>query len=181
MSKVRTISRTFLKGHPKSGQPTYFVEQFINSVSDSDKWCQFWHVAYLEKLYRLNSKNIELGKITREQIKEFWESLNPEINTKKHHTIRSGTHFKGGDSISVRCWSKSPYNSPQIILWEDVEVRTWNIKRKDGWFHTDFLKSENDIIEDLATNDGLSINDFLNWFPAEFSGQIICWSDKIEY
>jgi hypothetical protein len=28
MAKVRTFSRFFPKGHPKSGQPTFFVEKF---------------------------------------------------------------------------------------------------------------------------------------------------------
>ena len=32
MPKLRTLSRTFLKGHPRAGEKTYFVERFLCSV-----------------------------------------------------------------------------------------------------------------------------------------------------
>ena len=32
MPKVRTLSRTFLKGHPRAGEPTYFMEKVYNSL-----------------------------------------------------------------------------------------------------------------------------------------------------
>ena len=32
MPKIRTLSRTFLKGHPRAGEKTYFVERFLCSV-----------------------------------------------------------------------------------------------------------------------------------------------------
>jgi hypothetical protein len=35
----------------------------------------------------------------------------------------------------------------------------------------------------IAGNDGLSIDDFECWFrwPKEFSGQIICWDENLNY
>lgn len=34
----------------------------------------------------------------------------------------------------------------------------------------------------LAENDGLSVDDFIDWFgKKEFRGQIICWNKEIEY
>lgn len=34
----------------------------------------------------------------------------------------------------------------------------------------------------LAQNDGLSCEDFECWFNSkEFKGQVICWSDQVEY
>lgn len=42
MSKVRTFSRYFPKGHPKEGQPTFFVEKF---------WKGLQTIGYSEPLY----------------------------------------------------------------------------------------------------------------------------------
>lgn len=40
------------------------------------------------------------------------------------------------------------------------------------------------IIERLARNDGLSLEDFTAWFgypKGDFTGQIICWHPELEY
>ncbi len=144
-------------------------------------------------------------------VEKIWENLYPDIvcdwpdfhtlrdhgfdtglhniYTPKLHTIRSGSRWKAGDKFSPRVWSGKPYNSKQIIIAPDLEVK------KVFDFHMDlngvysingkYLDSGVDYV--LAINDGLTEEDMFHWFmpnyskPKEFTGQIICWSDKVEY
>ena len=164
MSKVITFSRVFPKYHPKAGQPTYFVEQIYNS---------------------LFSKN---------NLMDYPKGLDIEdtIMGVKKHTIRNGNRWKVGDKFSPRVWSGNPYNSKQIILCEDLEVKKvfdFEIKivEVDGGFASiGFLNEKRvspDFLMEIAENDGLILEDFLAWFqfPKSFKGQVICWSDAVSY
>lgn len=190
MAKVRTLSRVFMKGHPKQGQPTYFVEYFLNSIG-----IDFDDFSYLKQLHLLNKKSLDSGKLTFLQLKKFWYSLCGK-KIKKGHTLRAGNHFKAGDMISVRCWSGAPYNSTQIILAEDVEIKSvYNVKiindpggRMHSRMHIIWADGKNDgydrllSIGEVAKNDGLKFRDFTAWFnKLPFTGQIIVWSKKINY
>lgn len=177
MSKVITFSRVFPSYHPKAGQPTYFVEKIWDSLD-----------------FPLLTENLK-------------SSLQPEILNfirqsewtvwPKHHTIRAGHRFKVGDKFSPRVWSGKPYNSKQIIIAPDIEVKKvwdfkitvdndyvlitindWPLFEENMTFQTHF-----DAIEECAKNDGLEVDDFKSWFkyPSNFDGQIICWNDQIEY
>jgi hypothetical protein len=95
MSKVITFSRVFPKYHPKAGQPTYFVEKFLSSIN--------------YKYY--------------DEDRQFNPRLSVDIFEPKHHTIRNGNRWKVGDKFSPRVWSGKPYNSKQIILSDDVEIK----------------------------------------------------------
>jgi hypothetical protein len=79
----------------------------------------------------------------------------------KYHTIRKGNRFKVGDKFSPRVW--------------DFEIL------KGGYYlNEDAVDFE--LLKTIATNDGLEVNDFELWFKKEsFKGQIICWSDDINY
>lgn len=183
MSKVITFSRTFPSYHPKKGKPTYFVEQIlqhlgVNYLSDN----------YIQKLCGLNTVNMAKGKLSFEDIESFALSLQKKED-EKLHTIRGGNRFNPKDTFSPRCWFGKPYNSPQIIFWEDIEVKqTYKLECDiNGVF------SVNGKYEDvtssiwngttIAQNDGLDSDDFLNWFPVgkELDGQIICWNDEVKY
>jgi hypothetical protein len=181
MSKVITFSTKFPSYHPRKGEPTYFVEKI---------------------LYGLIKNEVE-GCGT-ELLKNEWvniKALNPyEI---KHHTIRAGNRWKVGDKFSPRIWGNDvnpkngrsgPYNSKQIIIAPDIEIKKiWGIKinplDNGGALCYEVLLngkyfSHNEYI---AANDGLSFEDFENWFDTRktrkdgFAGQIICWNEKIEY
>lgn len=178
MAKVRTLSRTFMKGHPKEGQPTYFVEKFYNQQG-----IKYKSESFLKRLMYFNIVNIESGKLTREDIIEFWKSLKP-TEEDKHHTIRNGEHFKAGDKISLRTWFGKPYATPQIILAPDIplkKVYKFQIMKKEMFIHDRQMGSIETV--DMAIADGLRTRDFLDWFkfPKEFSGQVLIWSDKIKY
>jgi hypothetical protein len=169
MARVITFSRTFPSYHPKAGQPTYFVEKFLASLDDIGlSWTSCLDVSKI-----LDSK--------------YYTNIGS--NNGKHHTIRAGHRFKVGDKFSPRVWSGKPYNSKQIIIAPDVEIKkVWNIKINEQFF----LKGDDGSLfvpDFVCVNDGLSYHDFEDWFTKSpefkktkhFDGQIICWNEKINY
>jgi len=176
MAKVRTFSRYYPKGHPKEGQPTFFVEKIWNGLN------------YLQLPVPKN----------KDMPHDFMWSILPLSNYgTKFHTIRAGNHFKPGDKFSPRVWNGKPYASKQIIIAPDIEViKDWKFEMQPAKFLDEcrFLINEELISQEnydkACMNDGLSRADFANWFcGAElmstkrkpFKGQIICWSKDINY
>lgn len=167
MSKVITFSRVFPKYHPKAGQPTFFVEKIYKSL-------------FIMKC------------VPPELATDFnFAVMNDDNYKAKHHTIRNGSRWKVGDKFSPRIWSGKPYNSKQIILSNDVEikqiyqVRIWRESLLNWRIYINGEIISAPKISELATNDGLTHKDLLDWFnlPIEknFEGQIICWSDAVSY
>lgn len=181
MAKVITFSRVFPAYHPKKGQPTYFVEKFWNSFN-KEALDQTFLADYSDEInFKLN-KNLHFVDICN-----FFASLNQHQRENigaKHHTIRGGNRFKVGDYFSPRVWSGKPYNSKQIVIAPDIEVKkVWDFEIwSDGSI---LINSEihSQLIVKIAENDGLSVGDLLKWFkhPKPFKGQIICWNENVEY
>ena len=158
MSKVITFLRVFPKYHPKAGQPTYFVEKLLSSLN--------------YKYY--------------DEDRQFNPRLSVDSFEPKHHTIRNGNRWKAGDKFSPRVWSDKPYNSKQIIICPDIEVKKVFSFSKDlisKNFYLNGIETHPDDLLTIAQNDGLEIADLLLWFqyPNPFNGQIICWSDAVSY
>jgi len=177
MTKVRTFQRSFSKGHPKEFQPTFFVEKILNSikVDYQSEW-------YYHRLMDFNTVNLSKGKLTYRDLESFWQSLKP-CTESKHHTIRSGFHFKQNMNLSPRVWSGKPYDSPQIIFWRDIEIKRTQEFYRDasGNWLIDKSVIDEATRHQLAANDGLTHDDMAAWFNKEIHGQIICWSDKVSY
>ncbi len=160
------VSRAFLKGHPRAGQPTLFVEKIMAGLADIDP---------------------DFGippDLTLYDFHEYYNCREP-----KFHTIRKGNRFKPGDTASLRIWSGLPYRSKQIEI-ATVEIKkTWSFEMdENGVMSIDgmyVLRDEE--CEELASHDGLSAEDFFYWFmpdmkhPKIFTGQIICWNESIVY
>lgn len=181
MSKVRTFSRFFPSYHPKKSEPTYFVEKMWNSMD-------------IEINYKLIC---DLNPhLTPDMLWSFWGGLNHNILADKGHTIRAGNHFKVGDKFSPRVWANDinpksgrsgPYHSKQIIIAPEIEVKkVWNIEIKI--YSNAFAIISNDgklggvPMEEIAMNDGLTLQDMKDWFPKSVpQAQIICWNENIEY
>ncbi len=175
---VITFSRTFPAYHPKSGQPTGFIEKIYAGLADSSDG-EF---------------------IIPNDANEFWDfHTYYNCTTPKHHTIRAGNRWKVGDKFSPRVWGtdinpksgkSGPYQSKQIIIAPDITIaKIWDIKIEGWhiWINKEYFSVDyhNNQVAKLAENDGLSVRDFWDWFPCKpaeiFTGQIISWSDKIEY
>lgn len=177
MAKVITLSRTFPAYHPKAGQPTYFVEQVLDALG-----IEFYDLDYLDLLHELNPNKSSI-------VWDFFSDLqvfNYDFTRQKLHTIRAGHRWKQGNKASLRVWSGKPYNSPQIIIAPDVEIKTAVFEKRltshsgmapfiNGWLINP------DILCDVAENDGLDKADLLAWFkwsdPKPFDGQILCWKE----
>lgn len=181
--KVLTCARHFPKGHPKEGKPTYFVEKIWNGFRDPSCALPDNFIPWTDNYSLLLSGEQYLNAMTVREI--------------KHHTIRAGSRFKPGDMVSLRVWADKPYRSKQIEFAQ-VEVKKvwgfnihvvgddlmWQVPGSgSGSFDT---KSES--LKIIATNDGLEIRDFIDWFIIHpkakgqaFTGQIITWSNEINY
>lgn len=172
MSRVLTFSRTFPAYHPRKGEPTLFVQQIWQSIG------------LPSAEYYLNFEN------------DVWWGYRMKGNP-KHHTIRAGNRWKVGDKFSPRVWSGKPYASKQIIIAPDIEVKSvQEIKIEvdkdyvciliDNWPFFEENKNmvtQIEAFETLAKNDGLTLQDMKDWFkyPKAFTGQIICWNEKLKY
>jgi len=140
--------------------------------------------------------NLLLSRILKyHHLETFFLKLNPEIVANKLHTIRGGYRFSAGEKFTPVVWSGKPYNSPQIIFFDDIEVvKTYEFmseKSHDKYYYNITSKDGNqeirkgliegdDMFSLIAKNDGLSTPDFTEWFEGDgkdFSGQIICWAD----
>jgi hypothetical protein len=159
MSKVIMFSRVYPTTHPRKGEPTYFVEKF---------WKGLQNIGFSEPVWFFSDFQ-GLGDVINGGIyNTVWA---------KKHTIRAGKRFKVGDVFSPRVWSGRPYCSKQITIAPDVKVvQTYDFARyDDGEMFLNQVKITPEKIEELATNDGLYVDDFQKWFNKPFEGQIICW------
>jgi hypothetical protein len=203
MSKVITFSTRFPSYHPKAWQPTHFVEKFWNSFNVETLGQTFLADFDYEVTHKLN-KSIPYSSICH--FNAQLHKSNRENLGAKYHTIRSGNRWKVGDKFSPRVWGNDvnpksgrsgPYHSKQIVIAPDIEVKkVWDIEIKEDPFTISFellnnmlLKIDGHyatpeiIIPLIAKNDGLDLQDLLDWFkyPKPFVGQIISWSNQIEY
>lgn len=147
---VITLSKTFPEKHPRKGEPTNFNDQLLNAV---------WR-----------SHNMSVGF--------------PQFGMKLH-TIRANydlwsNRFKqieaGKAVLSVRYWTGKPYHSKQMeickLTKEDgIGVQKLELKLASYLpFYIEVDRIDEDRRKDvihvglLAHNDGLSLNDWNDWF-----------------
>lgn len=150
---VIILSKEFLKGHSKEGQSTNFKEKF--EIGQGCKECK-------------ESQNLSGENISQ------CNSCSRAIFHEKIHTIRGNYNLwekrinevqAGKAVLSIRQWMDKPYKSKQEVLAiltkdDGVSIQKLTIKNDGwliGWKHC-FLRKP------IATNDGLSIEDFNEWF-----------------
>lgn len=182
MSRIRTLSRVFMKGHPRAGSPTHFYEKVLNSLQ-----VNYRHPNIASYLVDLNlGKELEISSFL------FDSDINYKIEDAKPHTIRMGRHFKPVDELTLGVWSGSLYNynkdgSKIIKLWAG-EIRAVNIEIYRG-IHQPLIISQDEVVLDIdmvAKNDGLSTEDFKAWFmnrlkAGHHEAQILIWNKQIQY
>lgn len=158
MARIITFSRTFPAYHPKAGEPTNFVEKLVNAFQE------------------IGTTIFEIDELDLKHCP--WEHMG-----NKWHTIRAGHRWKAGDKFSPRVWSGRPYNSKMVTIAPDITIeKVWNIEvDEDGCFWVYCDREGEDILDEVALNDGLSRKDLLDWFDKPMTGQIICWNKDVEY
>lgn len=182
MSRIITFSRTYPRYHPKAGQPTHFVEKVLRSVHDDEHIQQFYqNMNTLKSIGGYDVTKLDLAPI--------------DIMDPKHHTIRAGHRWKAGDWFKPCIWSGKPYRSKMIQFAPEIQVvKTWDFDIEGTDFYLDgrhqyALTGEGFDFDLVAKNDGLNSIDLYDWFclspdfkkKQAFNGQIICWSDKVNY
>ena len=166
MPRPIMFSQTFPSYHPRSGQPTYFVEKIWKYLADHGD------------AIAANSLKAELESESQNMDREIFP---------KSHTIRGGHRWKENQKFSPRIWYGAPYRSKQIIIACDLLIRqVWDIlilPTKEVFINgQQFGFYGSPEIEKLAYHDGLSSEDFQQWFSKlPFEGQIICWDPDIVY
>lgn len=140
---VLTVSRYFPKNHKRAGEPTRFKEQLINGLA------------------QLKGEDCKIHTIRSNYL--LWSKRISEIQ-------------KGNAILSIRYWSEKPYNSKQIeicqldkdsgigiqpLIFIDSCIKLPTICGEDfpkpTWYKGVQLR-------DISQNDGLSIQDFKEWF-----------------
>lgn len=149
---VLTLSKTFLKWHPRAGEPTYFKEKFeqAQAITKAGKFpCGLPYPDFIDPKYHTIRANYP-----------FWKKRFDEIE-------------RGEACLSIRQWSGKPYCSKMIeiarLTKEDgigiqkLEFLEFDPAFKDGiWISgKTFSQSHKEC---LAENDGLSYKDWQDWF-----------------
>lgn len=184
---VITFSSTYPKGHIREGQPTFFVEKIWRAYTDS-----------IGSVFHLGDYQLEYDSVFDNEPISIMD-FDPKL-----HTIRSGNRYKAGDIIRPCVWllpgERFTKGNRLVQFAPDIEIKkVWDFEITKNSFgvETQWLIHVGDRsyfqglqdscwsteLEILAKNDGLSVEDFKSWFkwPSNFSGQIICFSDTIEY
>jgi len=171
---TRTLSQFFPADHVRAGQPTYFVEKFLNAMH-----VHYWLAIYTNKLRELNP-----DKDPR-MLYDFWNELggfgtdSDFYLGEKKHTIRMNHHIKDGQMLQLSVWSGKPYNSPQIKIWEPIKAGVQSIEISlNAGLKVFNINQRAFFGEELAANDGLDSLDFQYWFrKASGPAQIIHFTD----
>lgn len=188
MSRVLPFSRVYPSYHPKAGQPTNFVEKFW--VSLGKEFVSKQAIAIAASLTDLRKDSIGVFGAIKDIHYERIMGFPP-----KHHTMRAGHRWKAGMMFSPRVWGddvnptsgrKGAYHSKQIIIAPDIEVKKtfdFTITQSPPAICINGFPIGSKGLIEIATNDGLTVDDLLAWFkfPKPFYGQIICWSDSVDY
>lgn len=183
--KVLTCSRTFPAGHPRKGEPTYFVEKILGSLLQSEEITIGRCIELARQVFAKDHPMCSYNAIRTYDCKPF-----------KPHTIRNGARFSPGEMVSLRVWQLPGgryVKGNKQIEFAQVEVKkVWPVEIYATEFVFEFkvngIALDKEGQEQVALNDGLNLIDFYNWFRIHpkkkgqvFKGQIICWSNEINY
>lgn len=143
---VITLSKVFPAGHSQAGKPTNFAHLLGNGLNisyENLKHCK-------HKIYTIRTNY------------QFWEKRIAEVQA-------------GRAVLSVRRWKDKPYRSPQEEIERLTSADGVGIQKLTFGFcsagNIDYPMIDNHYatekylkIHEVASNDGLSIEDFKEWF-----------------
>lgn len=108
-------------------------------------------------------------------VEKILENFEPTIFIPKIHTIRSNYDLwakrikevqEGKAILSIRYWSGKPYNSKQVEFCQLDQNSGCGVQKLqfDGSILFPFINSHQPSVKRLSGNDGLSLEDFKEWF-----------------
>lgn len=150
---VLTVSRVFPCIHKRKGEETGFGQKLQNGI--------------LKQSLIGNSALIPIIPIPDDSFKIHTIRANYELWAKRLKEVQEGKAI-----LSIRYWSGKPYNSKQVEVCQlnkdsgcgvqDIRFAYWDLNKP--WILYDESQSEILNISDIAKNDGLSLDDFKEWF-----------------
>jgi hypothetical protein len=136
---VLTVSRTFPKTHKRAGEQTFFPEMILSALGRHELLTDKCFSKPPEKLHTIRANY------------ELWEKRAKEIN-------------EGMAVLSIRYWSDKPYRSKQVEICQLTKIGVQELELTYyGKWRIDNIFSDY-TMEDFSKNDGLSLDDFLEWF-----------------
>lgn len=142
---VLIVSRTFPKTHKRAGEETNFIDK-IEIGLDIGKYCNLPFPPYDPKLHTIRGNY------------ELWEKRIKEVQ-------------EGKAILSLRYWSGKPYNSKQFEFCQldkdsgiGVQELIWTIDNSLNSRPMIYDSCNQIDCNNLAKNDGLSLEDFKEWF-----------------
>jgi hypothetical protein len=158
---VLTVSRQFMKSHPRAGEKTEFVCKILHTVNHpggSDLYLRCGNECGVSCGRRLKEPKIHTIRANY----EYWKKRIDEVTT-------------GEAILSVRYWSGKPYNSKQIEICQldkysgvgCVEIKFIFQDIMYPWLYSEKIAAGlicDFPTETIAKNDGLSLEDFKAWF-----------------
>jgi hypothetical protein len=181
--KLRRVqcSRFFPANHFKKGQKTHFIEKIWSSIGIKDNHDDSAYQGFL---------TLNPGK--EGHVRLVYHGLTEPFNFsgEKFTTIRPVKNYSAGDIIQFVSWiGPGGRFTPGNVLLKitgPIEVkRVWDveIEGRGGSILLDSNEISADTLLRVATNDGLSMEDFDSWFrtKASFSGQIVSWGNHVAY
>jgi hypothetical protein len=178
MAKQLMFSKVFPKGHPKAGQKTRFVELlWVGILRESPEMKETMH-QYLDKYDKV-----------------YWDIKYIEFTLLKDlpskiHTIRGGFSRHEGQIISPRIWIDKPYHSKTLTFApdmaikhiEEISIRETSIDDNPLGELLSMVVNFPTEMQIIAQNDGLSLQDFKDWFRRDkLEGQILIFSNINPY
>lgn len=156
-----TLSRVFPSTHCRAGEPTYFLEKMHNALTGQDF------------SLRQTSRDDSYGETI------IWCET---IREKKLHTIRANYDFwaprfekiyAGEAALSVREWVGKPYGKGSTqreiaLLTRDdgIGLQRMDVGGTSFTLHPIYIDGVAVRPDTLASNDGLTVSDWLNWFAS---------------
>lgn len=138
---VITLSKTFPVTHARAGQPTDFKEKFLAAINRAPN--EWW------KMHTM--------RVDYERLAKWFEEID-----------------RGEACLSVREWDGVPYRSKQIELArltreDGIGLQKLSFdKDRDGCILYKFFDIDGRYadIKDVANNDGLTFEDWREWFKS---------------
>ena len=135
---VITLSQVFPVTHIRKGEPTGFKDKFLAAINKEDEWC---------KLHTIRANY------------ELWKKRFDEIAA-------------GNACLAIRQWAGRPYCSKQVELarltredgigLQKLEIVKEKYNSRELWLG--YAGGRQIDVNNLAQNDGLSLNDWIEWF-----------------
>lgn len=185
---VLMVSKTFMKSHPRAGQPTLFAEKIWKGLPKNHPQ---------DKTYTIYHTYPKLLKSGYWQIPITWrDDMLDDLFHPKIHTIRANYEYwshveeevnAGRGILSLRQWTGKPYRSKQKEFARLTKMGVQKVDVTLVEMDVMGIKSNGLIVDQggaarvipyVARRDGLSTYDFIAWFNKGIvNGAIIHFTD----